>query len=144
MIADNLLWIKAFHVFGVVMWIGTLLGLFQVLQTHAKADEGSRGAFGTLERSLAMAMDVGAGIAIVAGVVSLLGHELGAGFYLKGHGYFHLKLMLVAFLLAMHGLMRVKVKRFASGKVSAPPALLFPLMSMSVLVIIVMIVVRPF
>lgn len=140
---ETLQWMHVGHIFGFVMWIGTMLGLFQILMAHAEADEAARAGFGPLEKRVAMAMDVGATLTIVFGLVMLLVPEGGLDIF-KAGGFFHIKLALVVALIGAHGFLRVKVKKFGRGEVTAPPAWMFPLLSLTVLAIIIMIVVRPF
>jgi putative membrane protein len=132
-------WIKAFHLFGVFMWMGTMIGASHILVAHAEADLGSRPAFHGLERRLAIAMDVGATIAIVFGVILLVKTP-----GIMKVGSMHAKLALVVALLGVHGLLRAKIRKHREGKVvplaGAVPGLL-PLISLA---IIVLVVVKPF
>lgn len=140
---ETLQWMRVGHIFGFVMWIGTLYALFQILMAHAEAEESARGAFGPLEKRVAIAMDIGATLAIVFGVVLIVKLPYGTALF-KAGGFFHIKLTLAAALIGVHGFLRVKVKKFGRGEVKAPPAWLFPLMSVAVLSIVIMIIVRPF
>ena len=140
---DTLLWMRVGHIFGFVMWIGTMFGLFQILLAHAEAQGAARDGFAALEKRVAMAMDVGATIAIVFGIILIVGPPEGTAIF-KAGGFFHIKLTLVVALIGVHGFLRVKTKKFGRGEVNAPPAWMFPLLSLTVLAIIIMIVVRPF
>jgi putative membrane protein len=135
-------WISAFHIFGVLMWMGTMIGLANILVAHAEADLGSRPAFHKLGRACAMAMDIGATIAMVFGLIMLFANDAVA---LKQGGYMHAKLTLVVLLLlTSHGFLRVKVRKYREGKVVPLPVFMPPLLSLTALAVIILVVVRPF
>src|SRR5690606_6102210 len=95
-------WMRALHIFGVLMWMGTMIGLTTILAAHASADLGSRPAFHKLERSTAIAMDVGATLAVVFGLIMLFKVP-----GLLSAAYMHAKLTLVVLaLLTSHGYLR--------------------------------------
>ena len=133
-------WLKAFHLFGAFLWMGTLIGLSNILLAHAAADLGARPAFHKLERKVAMMMDLGATLAIGFGIWLII-QTPGA----MKQGSLHAKLALVVLgPLAVHGMLRVKVRRFREGKVVAPPGFLPPVLMLLGLAIIVLVVVKPF
>ncbi len=140
---ETLRWMLVGHVFGWLLWLGPLFGLFHILNAHAAADEAGRAAFGKLGKQTAMTADIGAALAIVFGLIMLIVPD-GGMLIFKAGGFFHIKLTLVALLIGTHGYLRVKLKKFSRGEVSAPPAWLYALMSVAVLAIVIMIIVRPF
>jgi putative membrane protein len=143
MSADTVQWMLVGHIFGFLMWTGTLFGLYQILLAHGEAGAGAGDAFGPLEKRVAMAMDVGATIAIAFGLILIFGPPNGTAIF-KAGGFFHIKLALVVVIIGIHGFVRVKIKKFSHGEVSSPPAVLFPVMSLIVLGIVIMMIVRPF
>jgi putative membrane protein len=133
-------WIRALHIFGVLMWMGTMIGLANILAAHGETDLGSRPAFHKLERRAGVAMDIGATIAMVFGIILLLKMP-----GVMKAGYMHAKLGLIVLgILSSHGYLRVKVRKFREGKVVPLPGFLPPLLSLIGLAIIVLAVVQPF
>ena len=137
-------WVLALHVYGFMAWTGTLFASMHILRAHATAGEDPNGAFTGLEKATGIAMDAFATIAIVFGVVMIVGHPLGASVFFKGAGFFHAKLTLVALVIAMHVLVRRKMRHFREGTLEAPPPWMFPVTSVAVLAIVILIVVKPF
>jgi len=134
-------WVNAFHIYGFLMWTGTLIALLNVLSFHAEVDPAGRPAFEKLEKAAAMAMDIGATIAMAAGIYWLVASEF---VYLKGAGYFHAKLFLVLLFLGLHGFVRAKVKRFRLGQVKPIPKVMPLAGNLIVLGIVILVVVKPF
>ena len=138
-------WVLVAHVFGFVMWVGSLIGALHVLGAHSVADGGHK-AFEDLEKSLGIAADVGATLTIASGLYLALGGPL--NFFVKNDvdgAFMHVKVTLVALgLLGLHGFVRVKIKKFRNGKVAPIPKALFPVLMLVVLSIIILILVRPF
>lgn len=138
----TLLWLKAGHIFAFLTWVGSLIGLSFILKQHSKAAEASRADFIALEKGTAMAMDIGALIALILGSILLI--EIKPSL-LKGQGGFmHAKLSLVVVLLGLHGFQRMRVGKYKRGEVTPEPGWVIPAIELSVIAIIVFIVVRPF
>jgi putative membrane protein len=107
-----MLWLKAFHVVGDVMWFAGLFYLPRLFVYHTDAtDSISIERFKVMERRLYVMMNIGAGIAIVFGLAMLVG----APGYLK-MGWLHAKLTLVALLIAYHGYCGHFTRAFAAGR----------------------------
>ena len=83
---------------------------------------------------------LGAGLAILAGLALLL-QELDI---MKGAGFMHAKLTLVLALVGLHGYVRAGLKRYRTGRGSAPPAFILPAVVGAVGLIVVLILTRPF
>lgn len=132
-------WVLVIHIFGFLMWVGTLMALYQILFAHQKAPESSRSTFLELEKGVAMAMDVGATIAMLGGIYYLVRAVPSP----MKEGFMHVKLTLVAALIGFHGFARVKVRKFRDGEVKPIPEFLFPIISLIVIGIIIMVKVRP-
>lgn len=133
-------WLGVGHIFGFIMWVGCIVGLQFMLQRHAETKASE--AFVDLEKRMGMAMDIGATMAIVFGLSILF--YVGAGVYLKGSGWMHTKLLLVAGLIAVHALTRIRIKKYRTGEVTPFPTVMIPIVEVLVLGIIIMVVVRPF
>ncbi|MCA9676121.1 MAG: CopD family protein [Kofleriaceae bacterium] len=116
-------WLTTIHVVGVILWISSLTAVLALLSVHGKVDGVARESLGRMERALAMIMDLGATIAIGAGLWRALGVKPTE----FGHGpWLHIKLTVVVLgVLSIHGLARVKIKRFREGRVRALPPILW-------------------
>jgi uncharacterized membrane protein len=140
---DNYRLLMAFHVFGVLLWTGTMLAVVNMLMTHAKAGEGARESLTQLEKKVAILMDIGATISIVTAFLLLLGHPV-KPFILFKQGWLHIKLTLVVVpLLAVHGLARVKIKKFSRGEIKPLPGWIYPLLIVAILAIVILAVRQP-
>ena len=130
------------HIYGFMMWTGTLFGSIHILQAHAKAEEGHRASFLGLEKSIGIAMDIGATLAIVFGLLLIFVPESGTALFKSG-GFMHVKLTLVAVLIGLHVIMRRMIVQFKKGNVEMPAPFLFPAMAILVIGILVMIIMKP-
>jgi len=137
------LWLKAFHIIGVVTWFAGLFYLPRLFVYHAEAAERAiRDRLQVMERRLLVMTHIGGALAIVFGIATLATES----FYLHA-GWLHLKLALVLLLVIYH-VMLVKLTRdFAAGRCAwsarglrwfneAPGVLL--------LAIVILAVVKPF
>jgi protoporphyrinogen IX oxidase len=123
MSAQTYLWIKAIHVFGFVLWIGSMVGLAVLLGAHRRAEATARAALAGAGRGVAMVMDLGATLAIAAGVAMVVS-PIGLSPFKQP--YFHIKLTVVAVLLVAHVLLRIQVGRARRGREGGPPGWLMP------------------
>jgi len=113
MFEDVYLWIKALHVIAVISWMAGMLYLPRLFVYHCEAEIGSKQSetFKVMERRLLK------GIINPAMIVTWL-----VGLYLAwaGHwylsGWFHLKLLLVLVMSAVHGFFVRYVRAFAADK----------------------------
>ena len=93
-----MIWIKALHVVAMVTWFAGLFYLPRLFVYHADtADDIGSARFKVMERRLFALMTIGATATIVLGVLMLVL----APAYLQ-MGWLHLKLALVAVLIAYH------------------------------------------
>ncbi len=114
--------IKAIHILGFLLWVGSMFALSVALRHHERAG-ADRSAIVGLERAIGRAMELGALLAIAAGVYMILtkASVFGAVSPMK-QPYLHIKLTLVVALIAMHGVVRAKMARLGRGQGSAPGA----------------------
>ncbi|MGH8124970.1 MAG: protoporphyrinogen oxidase HemJ [Rhodanobacteraceae bacterium] len=137
------LWLKAFHIIGVVIWFAGLFYLPRLFVYHAEATEAPiRERFKVMERRLLVMTHIGLALTIAFGIATLVTEP----FYMHA-GWLHVKLALVA-LLVIHNATLVKLTRdFAHDRCSwssrvlrwfneAPGVLL--------LAIVILAVVKPF
>jgi uncharacterized membrane protein len=121
-------------VFGFVVWIGGLLACMSLLYVHTLVDPGARDAFTKVEKSVALLMDMGAALAIGAGLTRALNTTPNA---FQTGGWLHVKLtVIVVGILPAHGMVRAKIKRFAKGEVKPLPRWLFTVVLAAVAVVV--------
>ena len=109
-----MLWLKAFHIIFVVTWFAGLFYLPRLFVYHAMAeDDATINTLRTMERKLLGITHIGGALALFFGVLLVL--DVPA--WLSA-GWMHLKLVLVAGLVAYHAWCAVLVRKFASGEVN--------------------------
>jgi protoporphyrinogen IX oxidase len=129
-----LAWIRVIHVIGIVLWVAGLWGGIWLLKAHANVDAASRPALVGAERKVGASMDAGATLAIIAGFVLAFGSTPSA---FKTGGWLHIKLTLVVLgVLSVHGLVRVKMKRFRNGDLSPLPGWVLPVFLIAIAAIV--------
>lgn len=107
------LFIKALHVIAVVCWFAGLFYLPRLFVYHAMSeDETSKARFCTMERKLYRGIMLPSMLATV--ILGLWLLHLNPAWL--GMGWMHLKLLLVAILIAYHFACGVQLKRFARGE----------------------------
>ena len=110
-------WLLAFHIIGIIVWMGGLVTLARLLGHHASIeDKAARQALVRFEhRSYVMAILPGFLVALGTGLGMLLFQEAGPKFYLDPSGpwgaTFHAKLTLVVVLIAFDQLVFWKMRR---------------------------------
>jgi putative membrane protein len=143
-----MLWLKAFHIVGVVSWFAALLYLPRLFVYHAQIQNGviddaaGNARFKVMERKLFGIMTVAAIIAIAFGISMLAA----APDYLLMR-WLQLKLLLVFCLIAYHGACFALLQQFAADRndrserwyrvFNEAPALLL-------IAIVILVVVKPF
>ena len=147
-----MLWLKAFHVIGVVSWYAGLLYLPRLFVYHAQIqsvdlrglidDAQGNARFKIMERKLFMIMTIGAVMAAGFGIAML---ALSPDYLLMR--WLHVKLALVLLLVAYHGACFALLQQFAADRngrserwyrvFNEAPALLL-------IGIVILVVVKPF
>jgi putative membrane protein len=143
-----MLWLKAFHIIGVVSWFAALLYLPRLFVYHAQIqgatidDEPGNARFKIMERKLFMIMTIGALVAVTFGIAMLAN----APDYLLMR-WLQVKLALVLLLVAYHGACFALVQEFAADRntrterwyrlFNEAPALLL-------IAIVILVVLKPF
>lgn len=140
---SSYMWIKAIHVIGFVMWVGSLVGLATLLAAHRRLAESTVDSLVSLERKIAMEMDIGALIAIACGVAMILeGRNMGSAWVMK-QPWMHVKLTMVIGLLVAHVLVRIKVGKARRGDRSGTSPVLTGAVILLFVGIAIMAVARP-
>ena len=107
-----MLWLKAFHVFGVIAWFAGLFYLPRLFVYHAYThDAVGLERFVIMERRLYSMMSIGAVLAIGFGASMLIA----APGYL-GLNWLRVKMLLVAALIVYHGVCFKLLRDFAAGR----------------------------
>ena len=104
------------HVFGLVFWVGGLLVTSMALTRHTQETSAeARQALARLERIYLRGLaDPGALLTILAGA-SLI--STNSSYYLHAP-WLHIKLTFVLLLIGLHGMVAMRTKRFAMGKIT--------------------------
>ncbi len=134
-------WLLVGHILGVLLWVGGLTAVFWLLRMHTQMPECVNDKFVLMERSLALAMDIAAALAMGTGLALAL-HRPGGGnlFSQSGAGWFHIKLTIVVLgVLSMHGLIRARVGKFSRGEKPVVPTWVWSVILVSVVAILVMV-----
>ncbi|ATJ84775.1 protoporphyrinogen oxidase HemJ [Halomonas beimenensis] len=140
-------WIKALHLVAVVTWFAALFYLPRLYVYHAMArDRGERQAidyFTVMERKLYRGIMTPSMIAVLGlGGVLLV---LNPGWLTQG--WLHVKLALVALLVAYHHVCLVYLKQFAGGRCTRPHGffrVFNELPVIALLAIVLLAVLKPF
>ncbi len=131
---ETLAWVRVAHVFGFIVWIGGMLACMSLLHVHTLVEGGARDALTKVEKSVAMMMDMGATLAIAAGLT--LAFESTPNAFQTG-AWLHVKLTIVVLaLFSAHGLVRAKIKKFSKGEVKPLPRWMFTAVLAAVAVIV--------
>ena len=138
-------WIKAWHLIFMVTWFAGLFYLPRLFVYHAACNDApGKERFKVMERKLFVIMTMGAVGTAIFGVWLLVGYAWEA---FRATGWLHIKLALVAVLIAYHGycwkLMRdFKHDRNSHGHVFYRWVNEFPVLLL--LGIVILVVVKPF
>jgi len=103
------------HILGLVFWVSGLLVTSMALTRHTQeASADARQALARLERIYLRGLaDPGALLTILAGASLLMTN---ASYYLHAP-WLHIKLTFVLLLIVLHGIVAVRTKAFASGRI---------------------------
>jgi protoporphyrinogen IX oxidase len=104
------------HVLGFVLWVSGLLVTSMALTRHIQeASTDARNALARLERIFLRGLaDPGALLTILAGVGLI---TTNSHYYLHAP-WLHIKLTFVLLLIGLHGMVAMRTKRFAAGRIA--------------------------
>ena len=137
-------WLKAGHIIGVILWLGTMFSVYWLLRLHAQAPRDVLDKLTLMERSLALTMDIAAPLAIVCGLGMAFSpggtHPTGNIFAAPGTAWFHIKgVVVVLGILPVHGIVRAKVGKFSRGQHPKVPTWPWSVLLLSIVLIVVLV-----
>jgi putative membrane protein len=110
---SRMLWLKAFHVIFVVTWFAGLFYLPRLFVYHVEATETVvRERLKVMQRRLLGITNIGGGLALLFGALTLAAYARAAPAYLQ-QGWLHAKLGLVVLLIAYHVMLARLTREFA-------------------------------
>lgn len=142
--SEGYLWLKALHIIAVISWMAGLLYLPRLFVYHCEVEPGSQASekFKVMERRLLKAIMMPAAVLTWG-----LGLWLAAQGGWFSHGWFHVKLLLVVLMTALHHMMGRWKNDFAADRnqrsqkfyraVNEGPTLLM-------IAIVILVTVKPF
>ena len=103
------------HIFGVLFWVGGLLATSMALTRHTQeTSTEARQALARLERIYLRGLaDPGALLTILAGISLIMTKP---SYYLHAP-WLHIKLTFVLLLIGLHGMVAIRTKAFAAGRI---------------------------
>lgn len=109
-----MLWLKALHIIAVICWMAGILYFWRLLVYHSMETEAVViERFKVMERNLRRAIMTPAMIATLVLGIGIIASMPDPMLYLKTQHWLHAKLLLVAFLLADHGMAVRAAKKLA-------------------------------
>jgi uncharacterized membrane protein len=139
MSAGTVAWLLAGHLIGVILWIGGLIAVYWLLRIHAHAPKDMHEKLTLMERSLALMMDLAAGLAIGCGIAMIFSHKPNLLAAPKS-GWFHIKLAVVVLgVLPVHGMIRASIRKFGEGKIGPVPNWQWSLLLAAVVAILILV-----
>lgn len=138
------LWVKAIHVIAVIFWMAGLFMLPRFLVYHMESAVGSAEDAAWIEREARLKR-----IILTPGLIAvwLLGLTLAVSYGLAGQGWLHTKIFVVFLLSGYHGWASATASKFARGVrpyANKTLRLLNEVPALATIVIVVLVVVKPF
>lgn len=139
-------WTKALHIIAVIAWMAGMLYLPRLFVYHAAAQPGSvvSEQFKVMELRLYRFIMLPAMLAALFFGVILM---LTPGLVDWHQGWFHVKLLMVLVLLAVHGMMGKWRRNFLTDRNTKPQRfyrIMNEVPTVAMIVIVIMVVVQPF
>jgi protoporphyrinogen IX oxidase len=138
-----MLWLKAFHVIGVISWMAGLLYLPRLYVYHADTDDAAGQArFKVMERKLFALASIAAAIAVAFAIAML---AMAPDYLLMG--WMQAKLALVMLLIGYHGACFALLQEFAAdrnGRSARWYRVFNEVPALVMIGIVILVVVKPF
>jgi uncharacterized membrane protein len=115
-LAGQVGWVRLFHVFGAVAYLGGILAVSRILALLPSAEEALRRGAASLARRAYLTVALpGLVVLLLAGLHTAFADPLGRGYFRQP--WFHMKLTLVVLLLAVDHLLLLRpLKAVARGE----------------------------
>jgi putative membrane protein len=140
------LWLKAFHIIAVICWFAGVFYLPRLFVNHAMVeDDATKARLALMERKLFRFVTPFMVLSVGLGVWLIFAGGFADGF--RFHRWLHVKVALVACLVAYHAWMGVTVGRFARGENVRSHRFFRVMNELPVLVlfaVVILVVVKPF
>ena len=142
------LWLLTGHLIGVFLWVGGLFSTYWLVRLHSQAPKDVHEKLTLMERSLALAMDLAATLAIVCGVWMAVSHggthPTTSLFTAPGAGWFHIKLAIVVLgILPVHGIIRARIAKLSRGQTTTIPQWLWSVLLVAIVAIVILVIRGP-
>lgn len=114
-----MVWLKALHLIGVILWFSSLLHVSRMVKTHSRAPGEAHPTLSDIERRTQLFIGFpGAALTLITGVMMLAQNP---GFYMK-QGWMHGKLTLVIVAVVLEVLLFRAVRKWreAPGGIGLP------------------------
>ena len=136
-------WVIVFHLFGVIIWIGSLLLISSMLALVTEEDGVARERMIAVSRRLFhVACNIGAAVTVFFGILLMI---LDPQVLMRG--WLHVKLVLVAVLLYFHYRLYRRIMRLENDPTSVPARefkMTHGIISLLLLAILALAVLKPF
>lgn len=140
-------WYLAFHIIGLIVWLGALLDLTRILGYHVKEDISVQKRLSWMEfRMFFFVSTPGLIVSAVFGVLIFLKGG-GVATYLKGSGWFHAKLTCVLVLIGIHfwiGKKILKLRAKPQNTKPTPYKILHGIAALAVVITVILVFLKPF
>lgn len=141
-------WYKVFHILGLLFWIGGLLDLTRILGYHVKEELAVQERLSRMEfRMFWFVCTPGMVLSALMGTLMFFGGG-GIDVYFGGHGaWFHVKALLVVFLLAIHAITGKFIMDLKARPENISPArfkAIHGITGLFVTAIVILAIVKPF
>ena len=111
-------YVKFFHIVGIVVWVGSLLGLSRMLAFHAQEEIMVQERLSWIERRGYLFVQLpGMIITILSGLFILMINPA----IIKGSGWFHVKALFIVFLIVFDQLLWASAKKMRQNPEKSNP-----------------------
>jgi len=131
-------WTLVIHTFGLVFWVSGLLVTAIVLWRHTQETSSDvRAVLARLERTFLRGMaDPGALLTVLAGIALVASNR---SYYLHAR-WLHMKLVFVVTLIGLHGVVAMRSKSYAAGRIQLRPSQVTTMLAIIVIVFLLILI----
>jgi protoporphyrinogen IX oxidase len=139
----TLSWVLAFHIFGVVFWIGSLLVISSIMaRVPDEVGVAKERIIVLARRLITVTANTGAAIAVIFGILAIVAEP-----EVLTRGWLHLKLLLVLLMLVVHFRLYRRIRTLEEAPLDATRrefSIIHGLVSLLLLGILLLVIVKPF